>query len=84
MVATIADNEHRMLNRMEVNVAAFRDMEKPTDKISIYDAVRIKFRIWGVSTVDAELLVKIWKQRWPIYGSVAVATADTTVEFEIL
>ena len=63
MVGTIANDEHRMLDRMEVNVAAFRDMEKPTENISIYDAIRIKFKIWGASAVDAKLLVETWKQR---------------------
>ena len=52
----------------EVNAAAYRDPDKPApDKtgaeVSLYDAVRIKFQMWGVSDDDARFLVKTWKQR---------------------
>lgn len=63
MVETIADKEKRALDRMEVNVAAYRDFDKPVAKVSLYDAVRVKFQMWGVSDDDARFLVKTWKQR---------------------
>jgi uncharacterized OsmC-like protein len=72
MVETIADKEQRALGRMDVNVAAYRDFDKPADDVSLYDAVRIQFQLWGVSEDDARFLVKeddarflvkTWKQR---------------------
>lgn len=68
MVETIANAENRALESMEVNVAAYRDPDKPApDKtgadVSLYDAVRIQFQMWGVSDDDARFLVKTWKQR---------------------
>lgn len=64
MVSTIADKEDRALDGMEVNVALYRDMEKkPAGEVSLYDAARIEFRMWGVSDDDAKFLVKTWKQR---------------------
>ncbi len=63
MVETIASTEQRALESMEVNVAAYRDTDKPTDDVSLYDAVRIQFQMWGVSDDDARYLVKTWKQR---------------------
>ncbi len=63
MVGTIASTEQRALDSMEVNVEAYRDMDKPTGDVSLYDAVRVQFEMWGVNDDDARYLVKTWKQR---------------------
>ena len=63
MVETIASTEQRTLESMEVNVALYRDIDKPASDVSLYDAVRIQFQMWGVSDDDARYLVKTWKQR---------------------
>ncbi len=63
MVETIASTEQRALDSLEVNVAAYRDFDKPAGDVSLYDAVRIQFEMWGVSDDDARFLVKTWKQR---------------------
>ena len=63
MVERIARDEHRALDSMAVDVAVYRDKDKPAGDVSIYDAVRVKFQMWGVSDDDAQFLVKTWKQR---------------------
>ena len=63
MVETIASTEKRALRGMEVNVAVYRDKDKPAGEVSLYDAVRVQFEMWGVSDEDAKFLVKAWKQR---------------------
>jgi uncharacterized OsmC-like protein len=63
MVETIADKEQRGLDRMEVNVAAYRDADKAAGDVTLYDAVRVQFQMWGVTDDDARFLVKTWKQR---------------------
>ena len=63
MVERIAKTENRRLDSMEVNVAVYTDKDKPAGDVSIYDAARVKFEMWGVSDDDARYLVKIWKQR---------------------
>ena len=63
MVERIASTEDRALDSMEVNVAVYTDKDKPVGDVSIYDAARVKFEMWGVSDDDAQFLVKIWKQR---------------------
>jgi uncharacterized OsmC-like protein len=63
MVETIAAKEKRSLGGMDVSVAAYRDFGKPAGDVSLYDAVRIKFQMWGVTDDDARYLVKTWKQR---------------------
>jgi len=63
MVERIAKTENRTLDSMEVNVAVYTDKDKPAGEVSVYDAARVKFEMWGVSDDDARYLVKIWKQR---------------------
>ncbi len=63
MVSTIADTEQHALDSMEVNVALYREPGKLAGEITLYDAVRIQFQMWGVSDDTARLLVKTWKQR---------------------
>ncbi len=63
MVSTIADTDNRALGGMEVSVALYRDFDKPTGEVSLYDSVRVQFQMWGVSDDDARFLVKTWKQR---------------------
>jgi len=63
MIETIASKEQRPLESMDVNVAAYRDFDKPAGDHSLYDAVRIRIEMWGVRDDDARFLVKTWKQR---------------------
>ncbi len=63
MVERIADSEQRPLDSMEVNVTVYTDKDKPPGDISLYDAVRVQFEMWGVNDDDARYLVKTWKQR---------------------
>lgn len=63
MCSTIAKNETRALEGMEVNVALYRDFDKPQGEVSLYDSVRVQFQMWGVSDDDARFLVKTWKSR---------------------
>ncbi len=63
MVETIADGEQRALDGMEVSVAVYSDKDKPAGDVTLYDAVRVRFEMWGVSDDDARFLVKTWKQR---------------------
>ena len=63
MVETIAAEEKRPLGGMEVQVEVYRDKDKPPGDLSIYDAARVRFEMWGVNPDDAQFLVKTWKQR---------------------
>lgn len=63
MVETIAKKEDRALQAIEVSVAMYRDFDKAQGEVSLYDAVRVQFEMWGVSDKDAQYFVKAWKQR---------------------
>jgi len=63
MVEKIGKSESRPLEAMEVKVGLYRDFDKPQGDVSLYDAVRVEFEMWGVSQEDAKFFVKAWKQR---------------------
>lgn len=63
MVERIAKTDSMPLQWMDVGVEAYRDPNKPAGKLSVYDAVRVHFEMWGVSKDHAHKLVEIWKQR---------------------
>ena len=80
MVERLANTGNITLDWMDVGVEAWRDSDKPAGDITLYDAIKINFEMWGVDDDQAFELVETWKKRCPLYGSVAVATAETTVE----
>ena len=63
MAEIIASTEQHAHDSMEGNVAAYRDFDKPSGDVSLYDEMRMEFQIWGGSDRDARFLVKTWKQR---------------------
>ena len=63
MIERIASEEEIPLDWMEVSVEAYRDMDAPQGERTLYDDIRIHFRMWGVSVHDGESLVDTWKRR---------------------
>ncbi len=63
MVERLANAGQMPLDWMDVNVEAYRDPDKPEGDLTLYDAIRIEFEMWGVSDDHAQHLVKTWKQR---------------------
>jgi uncharacterized OsmC-like protein len=63
MVERIANQEHIPLDWMDVGVEAYRDPDKPQGKLTLYDAIRISFEMWGVDDDQAHELVETWKRR---------------------
>jgi uncharacterized OsmC-like protein len=79
MVERIARQDQIALHWMDVSVEAYRDPDKHPGEITVFDAIRVHFEMWGIQPEQAEGLVESWKRRCPLYGSVATATEDTTV-----
>jgi uncharacterized OsmC-like protein len=63
MVERIAHTEKMPLQWMDVDVEAYRDPGKSPGQLTVYDAIRVHFDMWGVSKDHAQKLVDIWKQR---------------------
>ena len=79
MVERIAKQDRIPLQWMDVSAEAYRDPEQSPGDLTIFDAIRVHFEMWGIKPEHAEGLVETWKRRCPRYGSVATATADTAV-----
>lgn len=63
MVEGIADKDNIALDWMDVGVESYRDADADHGDLSLYDAIRIKFEMWGVDDEDAHNLVETWKKR---------------------
>lgn len=63
MVERLAKADSMPLQWMDVGVEAYRDPHKPAAKLSVYDAIRVHFEMWGVDKDHATRLVETWKQR---------------------
>jgi uncharacterized OsmC-like protein len=79
MVERLANQDKIPLQWMDVSIEAYRDPDTTPGDITVYDAIRVHFEMWGVQAEHAEGLVETWKRRCPLYGSVATATSDTHV-----
>ena len=63
MVQRIANSEEIKLEWMEVGVESWRDPEKEQGDLTLYDAIRVNFEMWGIADEQAQELVSTWKQR---------------------
>ncbi len=63
MVEGIARDDQIALEWMDVSVESYRDPAKVPGDLSLYDAIRVNFEMWGVDDDQAHELVEIWKRR---------------------
>ena len=63
MVERLADKDDIGLEWMDVSVESYRDSDIDHGDLTLYDAIRIKFEMWGVDDEDAHNLVETWKKR---------------------
>ena len=59
----LARNDHIALQWMDVGLESYRDQDADHGDLTLYDAIRIKFEMWGVDDEDAINLVELWKKR---------------------
>ena len=63
MVERIANSEDIALDWMEVDIESYRDPDKTPGDLTLYDAIRVHFTMWGVDDDQAHELVETWKRR---------------------
>ena len=63
MVERLARTDNTPLQWMDVGVESWRDPDSDHGDKTIYDAMRIKFEMWGIDDEDARKLVDTWKKR---------------------
>jgi uncharacterized OsmC-like protein len=63
MVERLARTDNIVLEWMEVSLESYRDADADHGDFTLYDAIRIKFEMWGVEDEDALSPVELWKKR---------------------
>lgn len=63
MVERLAKEGKMPLQWMDVDVEAYRDLQKAAGERTVYDAIRVRFEMWGVQDDHAQQLVETWKRR---------------------
>ncbi len=63
MVERLANEGGVPLDWMDVDAESWRDPDKPTADLTIYDAIRVSFEMWGVDDDQAHELMETWKRR---------------------
>jgi len=82
LIHVIAKDQSIPLRRVSVKVYGAVDRSKQTrTDVTTFNSVRLDFTISGTDDGQAATLVEGFKRRWPLYGTVAVATADTRVGY---
>lgn len=63
MVERLAKQANIPLQWMDVTVESHRNPDAPPPtRLSVYDAIRVHFEMWGVQPAHAETLVADWKR----------------------
>ena len=63
MVERLANEGHIDLDWMDVGAEAWRDPDKSPGDLTVYEAIRVNFEMWGVDDDQAHELVETWKRR---------------------
>ena len=63
MVERLASEGQVTLDWMDVGAEAWRDPDKPAGDLTVYEAIRVNFEMWGVDDDQAHELVETWKRR---------------------
>jgi uncharacterized OsmC-like protein len=84
LVQVIAKEDGVTVGRVAVDIHGVVDRGNPvrTD-VTVFNSVRLRFRVGGVDQRTASALVEKFKGRCPLYGTVAAAAGETTVEVEV-
>ena len=81
LVQVIARADGLALGRIEVSIHATVDRERPVrDDMTVFNSVRMLFRIEGVSDAQATSLAEQVARRCPLYGSVAASAGELAVD----
>ena len=63
MVERLAHEGNIELDWMDVGAEAWRDPDKVPGELTLYEAIRVNFEMWGVDDDQAHELVETWKRR---------------------
>lgn len=83
LLQVIARERGVPLETAQVTIAGTIDRSRPVrPDLSLFNSVRLKFRLTGVTREQGTELVGAFQARCPLYGTVRAATPDVQVEIE--
>jgi len=83
LVQVIAAEDGLAVGAVEVSIHGVVDRERPVrDDMTVFNRVRMRFRIEGVSEEQAASLAERVARRCPLYGSVAASAGELDVEVQ--
>lgn len=83
LVEVIAADDGLEVGEVEVQVHGMVDREDPVrEDLTVFNRVRMRFKIEGVGREQARSLVEGVARRCPLYGSVAVSAGELKVDVE--
>ena len=81
LVQVLAAADELAVGPVEVSIQGVVDRDRPVrDDVTVFNQVRMRFDVQGVSEDEARGLVEGVKARCPLYGSVAASVPDLEVE----
>src|SRR5262249_2815509 len=84
LMHVIARSENVPLDRATVDIHGIVDRSNPPrPDLTTFNSVQVDVTLWGPSTDQAKTVVDGFKRRCPLYGTVAAATKDVTVNVKI-
>ena len=83
LVQVIAAEDGLAVGAVEVSIHGVVDRDRPVrDDMTVFNRVRMRFRIEGVSEEQAASLAERVARRCPLYGSVAASAGELDVEVQ--
>lgn len=84
IIHVIARDEKIPLERVEATIQGVIDRgNQPREDLTLFTRVRLHLALSGVEAEQAAQLVKGFQRRCPLYGTIAAATADLAVEYQV-
>jgi uncharacterized OsmC-like protein len=84
LLQVIARERNVPLGTARVTIAGTIDRSRPVrPDISLFNSVRLKFFLTGVTRAQGEEIVGAFQTRCPLFGTVKVATPDVLVEVDV-
>jgi uncharacterized OsmC-like protein len=83
LIQVIAAEDELAVGTVEVSIHGIVDREHPVrEDVTVFNGVRMRFKIGGVSEDRAASLVERMGRRCPLYGSVAASAGALDVDVE--
>ena len=83
LAQVIAAGDGLAIGAVEVGIHGIVDRENPVrDDLTVFNRVRMRFTIEGLSDDQAKSVVERVAQRCPLYGSVAASAGEFDVEIQ--